>query len=146
MRPAAAADIPALGAIAENAGFFRAEYLPDIIAPGLGDAPETWRVAVDRTPIGFASARPEKMTDRVWNILALGVLESARGSGHATGLLHEMEGALDAPMILIETTQRPEQAAARAFYEKEGYTRVATLARHFSDGADKIVSAKRMAA
>lgn len=146
MRPAAAADIPALGAIAESAELVPAEYLPDIIAPGLGDAPETWRVAVDRAPIGFAFARPEELTGRVWNILALGVLESARGGGHSTALLHEMEGALDARMILIETTQRPEQAAARAFYEKEGYTRVATLAGYFSEGPDKIVSAKRMAA
>ena len=146
VRPARATDIPALGDIAEAAGLFPAAYLPDMIAPALNGGPDTWLVAdLEDAPKGFAFARPEEMTDRVWNILALGVAPDAQGAGLATSLLHATEAQLDARMIIIETTQLPEQAAARAFYTKEGYAEVARVPDYYGEGEDKIIFQKVMA-
>jgi len=145
IRPANAADIDALGALAEAAGLFPAAYLPDMIAPALDGGTEIWRVAEqDGAVAGFAFARPEEMADRVWNILAIAVAPSARGSGLAGTLLTATEAALDARLILIETTQLPAQAAARAFYAKHGYTEQGRIPDYYADGEDKVLFRKRV--
>ncbi len=146
IRDPSAADIPALGAIAETSGLFPADLMADMIAPGLAGEDDTWLVAEEDGAIaGFAFARPEELADRVWNILAIAVDPDARGASHASNLLHAMEAKLDARMIIIETTQRPEQDAARAFYAKEGYEQVAHVTDFYADGEDKIIYRKVMA-
>jgi ribosomal protein S18 acetylase RimI-like enzyme len=144
-RNATSADIGAIGSIAEATGLFPAEYLPEMIAPALAGGEEVWLVAEDDGAAqGFAFARPEEMADRVWNVLALGVSPDAQRGGHASGLLHALEARLEARMIIIETTQTPEQEAARAFYAKEGYEAVAQITDFYAEGEDKIVYRKVM--
>jgi len=140
-----ASDIDRLGQIAEQAGLFPAEMMPDMIAPALASGGDIWLVAEDDGgAIGFAFARSEEMTDSVWNVLAIGVDPSAHGKGYGKQLLAATERALsDARMIIIETTQLSEQQAARAMYEKAGYNRVAHIPDFYSDGEDKIVFCKR---
>ena len=143
IRSALKSDIPHLGAIAEAAGLFPAEYLPDMIAPAMNGGDDLWLVAEENaTPVGLAFARPEELTDRVWNLLAIGVSPDARGSGMATALLHGVEQRLDARMIVIETTQLPEQAPARAFYTKEGYEKEGQVRDFYADGEDKVIFRK----
>ncbi|MDJ0824335.1 MAG: GNAT family N-acetyltransferase [Rhodobacter sp.] len=136
-------DIPSLGVIAEAAGLFPAEYLPEMIQPSFDGGEDRWLVA-DRAgaPAGFAFARPEAMTDRVWNILALGVAPEARREGLAKALLKAMEATLDARLIIIETTQLPEQAAARAIYAGAGYEEEGRIRDFFADGEDKVIFRK----
>lgn len=146
IRPPEASDIPALGAIAEASGLFPADLMAEMIAPGLAGEGDTWLVAEEGGAVtGFAFARPEELTDRVWNFLAIAVDPEARGAGHASTLLHAMEARLDARMIIIETTQRPEQDAARAFYAKEGYEQVAHVTDFYAEGEDKIIYRKVVA-
>ncbi len=143
IRAALQADVPLLGAIAEAAGLFPAEFLPDMIAPAMNGGDDLWLVAEENsTPVGLAFARPEELTDRVWNLLAIGVSPDARGSGIATALLHGVEQQLDARMIVIETTQLPEQAAARAFYAKEGYENEGQVRDFYAKGEDKVIFRK----
>ena len=145
IRPATAQDSDTLGQIAEAAGLFPAAYLPDMIAPALGGAPDTWLVAENDTPAGFAFARPEEMTDRVWNILALATAPEQRGKGHAKALLTAMETTLDARMIIIETTQLPDQDAARALYATSGYEEEGRVRDFYSAGEDKVIFRKVLA-
>ena len=146
IRAATQNDINAIGRIAETAGLFPAEYLPEMIAPGLGDGPDLWHVSeTDGMVNGFAFARPEEMADNVWNLLALAVEETARGGTTATQLVTAIETAAQARMIVIETTQLPEQAAARAFYAKSGYTEEGRVRDFYSEGEDKVIYRKVMA-
>ena len=138
-------DIPALGEIAEAAGLFPAEAVADMIAPALAGGPDVWLVSgAEGGATGLAFARPEEMTDRVWNILAIGVLPRAQGQGIAGDLLTAMEASLDARMIVIETTQLPDQATARAFYERRGYREEGRVRDFFAAGEDKVIFRKVM--
>ena len=147
IRDAVHSDIAAVGNIAEACELFEASMLPEMIEPSLSGADEFWMVAeADGRTAAFAFARPEELTDRVWNLLALGVHPNARGKGLGGTLLRRVEDRLtSARMILIETTQLPDQHAARALYSKSGYEEVAKIPDFYEDGADKIVFVKRMA-
>ncbi len=146
IRPAQSSDIPAIGAIAEASRLFPAEMAPDMVAPALAGGTDVWLVAEeDGAPVGFAFARAEDLTDRVWNILAMGVAPQARGAHLATDLLQAIEARLDARMIVIETTQLPDQFAARTLYSKQGYDPVAVIPDFFAVGEDKITFRKVMA-
>jgi len=146
IRPALRTDIARIGAIAEAAGLFPADYLPEMIEPGFNDAPDTWLVAETNDGVqGFAFTRPEEMAERVWNILAIAVDSAARRTGLATALLHTAQEELDARMILIDTTQTDDQAGARALYAKEGYDQVAQITDYFAPGEHKITFRKVLA-
>lgn len=141
-------DIDRLGQIAEQSGLFPADMMPDMIAPAFDGGADVWLVAADDTgPIGFGMARAEELADRVWNILAIAIDPVAHGGGHGKALLAAMEVALtDARLIVIETTQLPEQAAARAMYAGAGYAQATGVPDFYSDGEDKVIFHKRVAA
>ena len=147
IRPATAKDITDLSTVAEVAELFPGDMLPMMIAPALdGDESECWLVTeIDDNVVGFAFARLQEMTDNVWNILALAVHPNAQGNGYAKALINAAEERLDARMILIETTQLPQQDKARSLYTKLGYKQVATIPNYFSDGEDKVSFIKVMA-
>lgn len=146
-RPATQSDITAIGALAEAAGLFPADMLPEMIAPGLAKGPDLWWVSTGRDEgvTGFAFARPEEAADNVWNMLALAVTPRARGTGAAAGLLGAVENAAGARMMIIETTQLPVQARARAFYAKSGYSEEGRVRDYYAAGEDKIIFRKVMA-
>jgi len=143
IRPASPDDIAAIGALAETAGLFPAADLPAMIAPGLAGGPDTWLVTgPEAAATGFAFARPEELTDRVWNVCALATAPEVRNRGLARKLLTAMETALDARMIVIETTQLPEQVAARALYLAAGYSEEGRVRDYYAAGEDKVIFRK----
>lgn len=147
VRSATSEDIPRIGQIADAAGLFPGEMVPEMIAPGLAGEGEIWLVIdVDGEGAGFTFSRPEPITDRTWNILALGVHPNFHGKGLGKALLNATEKALpEARLIIIETTQLPDQDAARALYTQSGYVQQAHIPDFFGDGEDKIVFTKRVA-
>jgi ribosomal protein S18 acetylase RimI-like enzyme len=54
--------------------------------------------------------------------------------------------AKNARLLLIETSSTPGYEATRRFYLKHGYTVTAQIADFYSDGDDKVIFAKRLAA
>ncbi|MEL6233870.1 MAG: GNAT family N-acetyltransferase [Pseudomonadota bacterium] len=143
IRPARPADMQALGEIAERCGLFPAPLIDNMIAPAFAGAADLWRVAEHQGAAqGFAFARPEPMTDGVWNLLALAVLPAAQGTGQATALMASIEAAADARMIIVETTQLPDHAAARALYAREGYEEEGRVRDFYSTGEDKVIFRK----
>ena len=146
IREAGEPDQDALGAIAEAAGLFPAEMLPDFMAPALSGSGEVWLLAeTGGVPVGFAFARPEEVADRVWNILALGVSETERGQGLGASLVAEMERRLEARMIVIETTQLEDQAPARRLYKSIGYEEEGRVRDFYANGEDKVIFRKLLA-
>ncbi|MEL7125775.1 MAG: GNAT family N-acetyltransferase [Pseudomonadota bacterium] len=140
-----ASDSAALAAIAD-ATLFPGEMLAGMIAPALdGAGQDVWRVVTQgHTPVGFAFAQPEAMTDRTWNLRAIAVRPDLHGSGAGTALLAAMEAALhDARLIVIDTTQLPDQDRARRFYAARGYDEVAVIPGFFGEGEDKVTFVKQ---
>ena len=137
-------------AIAEIAGatLFHGEMVPEMIAPYLsGKGGDLWWVAeADGKVAAFAYAQPEIATDNTWNLRAIAVRENARRQGLARGLIETVEtGAPGARLLIIDTSQVDEQAAARQTYLACGYTQVAHIADFWADGDDKVSFAKRLA-
>lgn len=141
-----ASDIPFLAAIAE-ATLFPGELMEGMIAPALsGDSEDRWRVVEQLGhAVGFAFAQPEAMTDATWNIRAIAVSPDLHGKGAGTALIAAMESALEAArLIVIDTTQTPDQARARRFYAARGYAHVATIPDFFGAGEDKVTFVKAL--
>lgn len=139
IRPSTQADIPALAAVAGRT-LFPAKYLAPMIAPFLDGAPALWLTALrGGTPAGFAYAEPEAMTDQTWNLRALAAEPAGQGTGRA--LLSAAEQTLatqGARLLVIDTTQTPEQAAARGLYQSAGYVQVGHIPDFFAAGEDKV--------
>jgi len=143
-RPARDTDIPFLAPIAE-ATLFPGDMLPDMMAPGLSRQSDDLWITVEAggTPVGFAFAQPEAMTDRTWNLRAIATVPDQHGQGAGTALLRAVEAALpDARMLVIDTTQTDDQARARRFYAGRGYDHVATIPEFFGPGEDKVTFVK----
>ncbi len=141
-----ATDIAALAAIAD-ATLFPGEMMEGMIAPALdGSGADIWRVVTQgETPVGFAFAQAEAMTDRTWNLRAIAVVPDLHGAGAGTALLLAMEAAMsDARLIVIDTTQRPDQDRARRFYAARGYTQTAVIPAFFGPGEDKVTFVKTL--
>lgn len=97
--------------------------------------------------LGVAYCAAEVMTDRVWNLLFLGVRREAQGRGVGSALLTAVEERLrrsSQRMLIIETTVGKELESARSLYRKHGYREEATLTDFYADGAHKIVLTKRL--
>jgi len=140
-------DLPFLEPIAD-ATLFPGHMLPDMTTPALsGHSDDTWCVVEhDGTPVGFAFAQPEAMTDRTWNVRAIATAPDLHGRGAGTALIPAVETALgDARMIVIDTTQTADQARARRFYAARGYAHVATIPAFFGADEDKVTFVKTVA-
>ncbi|WP_299750191.1 GNAT family N-acetyltransferase [uncultured Tateyamaria sp.] len=146
-RAARDTDIPFLAPIAE-ATLFPGDMLPDMMAPGLsGDSDDLWLVVEqDGVPVGFAFVQSEALTDRTWNLRAIATSPDLHGAGAGTVLIHAVEVALaDARLLVIDTTQTPDQDRARRFYGARGYDHVATIPAFFGPDEDKVTFTKMLA-
>lgn len=139
-------DIPFLAAIADET-LFPGEMLSDMTAPSLAGTSDDlwWVVTRGDTAVGFAFAQAETMTDRTWNLRAIATAPELHGQGAGTALLQAVETALsDARLLVIDTTQTPDQHRARRFYAARGYAHVATIPAFFGDGEDKVTFTKSL--
>lgn len=140
-------DLPSVARIAEAAGLFPADLLPSMIVDHLeGSEKQVWLVVEDAGVVqGFAFAEPEPLTDRTWNLRAIGIDPTRQRLGLATALLSGVEATLrdrTARVLIIETTDGDDQHAARAFYARRGYSDEARIRNFWEDGVAKLVFAK----
>ena len=142
-------DVSAIARIAEAAGLFPADMLPDMIVDHFGGSDEqVWLVVEHAGAVqGFAFAEPEPLTDRTWNLRAIGIDPMRRRFGLATTLLNGVEAALrerTVRLLIIETTDGDDQRAARAFYPRRDYSDEARIRNFWEDGVAKLVFAKAL--
>ena len=114
---------------------------------GRGERGGFWLADFDPsgTALGAAYCVEELMTDRVWNLLFIGVRREHQGGGIGAALLEAVEARLRETgqrMLVIETTNGEEFAATRAFYVKHGYAEEGTVRDFYATGMDKIVFRK----
>ena len=140
---------------AEASGLFSPEEIPVLRAQletslaGSSDRAEFWIADFDEDgrALGAAYCAEEKMTDRVWNLLFIGVRKERQREGVGARLLESVEKRLSSNsqrMLIIETTGGDEFEAARTFYGEHGYSQEGTVRDFYADGMDKIVFRKRL--
>ncbi|MBX9885212.1 MAG: GNAT family N-acetyltransferase [Novosphingobium sp.] len=142
---AAAADIPALQGVAQDAGLFPGEMLPDMIDGYLtdGSSQDIWLVCEEQgEAIGFCYCVPEQLAAGTWNMLALGVSPSRQGKGAGKVLVAALESRLRGSgerVLIAETSGTEEFAGTRAFYRACGYAEEARVRDFWAPGDDKVV-------
>ena len=147
IRPARAADVSAIGEIADATELFPSEMLPAMIAGYLDNSAEDIWFTADDPVAGFGFCEPERMTEGTWNLLAIGVAPGGQGAGVGRAMLRYLEAELaarGARILLVETLGAPEFDATRRFYLANGFVEEARIRDFYEEGGDKIVFWKRV--
>lgn len=143
VRQAGAEDIPALAAIIRGVGMFTTEEADDFAASlpaAIVDSHDgqRWLIASDGS--GAALFQPEPAPG-VWNMLFIGVLPASRRKGVGRELVVAVEHRaieLGARMLLIDSSNQPAMASARALYTSLGYEPVAEIPDYWAVGDGKL--------
>jgi len=96
--------------------------------------------------VGYACYGPTPDTDRTYDLYWIAVDPTVQGTGGGTRLLTEVERRLEglnARMLVVETSSRPEYAPTRAFYERRGYAEAARIREFYAPGDDRVIFTKR---
>ncbi len=101
----------------------------------------------DGRVLGFATWGPRSLSDKGYDLywIATRPLGQRRGVGRA--LMAAVEASVRARggyWVVIETSDTPDYAAARGFYESCGYRRAAVLPDFYRDGDGLVIYAKRL--
>ena len=120
-----------------------------MIAPALaGETEAFWLTChANGQPVGFCFTAPEEMTDRTWNLLAIGVLPDRQRCGIGAALVRAVEAELrqqQQRLLLIETSGRSEFDGAHRFYKALGYTQAARIPDFWAAGDDKVAFCKEL--
>jgi ribosomal protein S18 acetylase RimI-like enzyme len=95
--------------------------------------------------VGYACWGPTPGTAGTYDLYWLVVDPARQCTGVGTRLVEAVEQGLvadGARLIVVETSSLPEYASTRAFYERRGYTRAATLRAYYAPGDDLVVYRK----
>jgi ribosomal protein S18 acetylase RimI-like enzyme len=95
--------------------------------------------------VGYACWGPTPGTAGTYDLYWLVVDPARQCTGVGTRLVEAVEQGLvadGARLIVVETSSLPEYASTRAFYERRGYTRAATLRAYYAPGDDLVVYLK----
>lgn len=149
VRPTVAADLEAIGNIAEATDLFPSSMLPDMIAGYLdGSKPDIWLTAnSDYRAVAFAFCEPERLTNGTWNLLAIAVEPSRQGHGIGADLVSALEDRLRLShhrVLLVETLGTEEFARTRAFYLANGFAEEARIRDFYDEGGDKVIFWKHL--
>lgn len=137
-------DLTGVRSVLDGTGLFPSDMLTEMAEPFLsGAAPHFWSVALQEgQPIGFAYCEPERMTEGTYNLLAIAVAPEHQRSGSGAALVRSIEAILrqeGGRLLLVETSTDPDQAGARAFYLKNGFTEEAHIRDFYAPGQTKVV-------
>ena len=157
IRPVVPAQRAALLALAVETGLFAADdaeaLLGGVLDASAADALEPGHAAVccvgeaSDAPLGWAYFAPDPHAQGVWNLWWIGAHPDAQGQGAGAALLAHAERAAaqaGARIMIIETSDQPPTARARAFYRKAGYAECGPIADFYGEGDAKLVFHRRI--
>ena len=96
---------------------------------------------------GYACYGASPGTLGTYDLYWIAVHPEYQGAGGGSRLLDEVERRLReraARMLVVETSSRTDYESTRRFYERRGYSLVASLADFYSPGDDRLIYAKRL--
>lgn len=151
LRPLRATDRDRVHSIVEATRVFRPDEVPVAleVVDGAVEAPATdyWSIgAVDGDRlVGYTTFGPVPCTLSTWDLYWLVVDPADQRRGIARLLMAHSERNMveeGGRLAVVETSSRPAYGAARAFYERLGYERSATIPGYYAPGDDLIVYTK----
>jgi GNAT superfamily N-acetyltransferase len=95
--------------------------------------------------VGYACWGPTPGTRGTYDLYWVVVDSAWQGKGVGTRLLRAVEDQLlaaHARLIVVETSSLPGYAPTRAFYERRGYTRAASLPGYYAPDDDMVIYLK----
>jgi ribosomal protein S18 acetylase RimI-like enzyme len=97
--------------------------------------------------VGYACWGPTPGTEGTFDLYWIAVDTTRQGGGVGSDLLAHVERTLQAGggrLIVVETSSRADYAPTRAFYERRGYTRAATLPGYYAPGDNLVIYLKEL--
>lgn len=143
-------DLEGIKNVLNTIELFPPEMLDDMIAEYLNN-PETeeiWFTSIQDGKIcGIGYCAPEKLTDRTYNLYAIGVQNDLQGKGFGKKMMSYIEGYLRDKgnrILIVDTSSTPEFDQTRAFYQHLGYSKEATIRDFWKEGDDKVTFWKKL--
>jgi ribosomal protein S18 acetylase RimI-like enzyme len=149
IRPATAADVPAMKKIISATELFPKEMLDDMMAAYLNgnNSDELWFVATSANLVGLGYCAQERMTEGTWNMLLIAVDPQHQNKGFGKEVMAHAEQTTreqGARILLVETSGLPEYERTRNFYRSRSYTEEARVRDYYKHGEDKIIFRKAL--
>ena len=97
--------------------------------------------------VGYACWGPTPGTEGTFDLYWIAVDRGRQGGGVGSTLLAHVERTLRADggrLIVVETSSRADYAPTRAFYERRGYARAATLPGYYAPGDNLVIYLKEL--
>jgi ribosomal protein S18 acetylase RimI-like enzyme len=95
--------------------------------------------------VGYACWGPTPGTEGTHDLYWIVVAPERQGAGVGRALLQHVEATLTADgrrLLVAETSGRADYRLTRAFYEKHGFTRAATIPGYYAPGDDLVLYTK----
>jgi ribosomal protein S18 acetylase RimI-like enzyme len=157
IRPVHAGERPRLLEIAVSTGLFApaeaeallGSVLDDLAAGGLpaGHAAVAVGAADGGQAAGWAYFAPDPYAANIWNLWWIGVDPVAHGTGAGRLLLQHVEAVVarnEGRVLVIETSDLPPMARARAFYARAGYGERGRIPDFYAEGEAKVIFSRRV--
>ena len=147
-------DVPSIERVAIDTGVFTSDEIHivnEMLGAFFDPAPRDdhtfviYRNGNPNAVTGFACYGPTPLTDRVWDLYWLCVDHAEQRHGIGGELLEKIEqdlSARHARAIYLETSDSEAYAAARGFYARHGYERLADIADFYAPGEGKVIYRK----
>jgi ribosomal protein S18 acetylase RimI-like enzyme len=150
LRPVGHAQRARLRALTAATGLFRPEEVDtavELLDESLGgDEDYRFLGAYDGDElIGYACWGRTPGTNGTCDLYWIVVDRARQRRGVGTSLLHAVEEQLAGEgcrLVVVETSSRADYAPTRAFYERRGYARTATIPAYYEPGDDLVVYLK----
>ncbi len=95
--------------------------------------------------VGYACWGPTPGTEGTYDLYWIVVDPARQGQGIGTELLTAVEQQVareQGRLLVVETSSRADYAATRAFYERRGYARAASIPGYYAPGDDLVIYLK----
>jgi ribosomal protein S18 acetylase RimI-like enzyme len=150
MRMVVKEDVDVLKSILDSIDLFPSEMLDDMMKGYFSeeDTGEFWFTSEqDGALVSLAYCAPEKLTDRTYNLYAIGIRADLQGKGIGGKMLDQIEAYLKVEgkrILLVETSGSADYKLTRDFYLKNNYTLEATIRDFWAEGDDKVIFWKKL--
>ena len=142
-------DLEGLRNVLDTIELFPAEMLDDMMLDYFdnSETEEIWFTSIQhKKPVSIGYCAPEQLTDRTYNLYAIGVQSDLQGNGIGKKMMTFIEEYLKSKgnrVLIVETSSMPEFEQTREFYLKIGYTKEAVIRDFWKEGDDKVIFWKK---
>jgi ribosomal protein S18 acetylase RimI-like enzyme len=154
IRPTVPADTISLVALAGRTSVFKAhelvalrEVLDDYHDANFDDGHRSFTGEIAGTVVGFVYFAPVAMTDNTWDLWWIAVDPARQGQKLGAKLMAFAEAemrSVGGRILTLDTSSTPIYEPTRRFYERIGYTCMATLPDYYAAGDGKCIFWKRL--